>query len=70
MYTVAGNDAGANGNIAASSDATKTDRKFVEQWITAPFHAAGILDPILATSGFGSYRRAGATQYRPPRRST
>ena len=44
-YTAAGNDAGANGNVAASSDATKTDRQFVDQWITAPFHAAGILDP-------------------------
>ena len=49
--------AGANGNVAASSDATKTDRRFVEQWITAPFHAAGMLDPKLATSGFGAYRQ-------------
>lgn len=55
--------AGANGNVAASSDATKTDRKFVEQWITAPFHAAGLLDPKLLTSGFGAYRRAGATPW-------
>lgn len=62
-YSVAGNDAGANGNIAASSDATKTDRHFVDQWMTAPFHAAGILDPLLVTSGFGSYRRANATPY-------
>lgn len=62
-YSVAGNDAGANGNIAASSDATKTDRHFVDQWMTAPFHAAGILDPMLVTSGFGSYRRANATPY-------
>jgi hypothetical protein len=62
-YSVAGNDAGTNGNVAASSDATKSDRRFVEQWITAPFHAAGILDPMLVTSGFGSYRRADATPY-------
>ena len=55
--------AGANGNVAASSDATKSDRKFVEQWITAPFHAAGLLDPKLATTGFGAYRRAGATPW-------
>jgi hypothetical protein len=47
--------------VAASSDATKTDRKFVEQWITAPFHAAGVLDPTLQTTGFGSYRKVGAT---------
>jgi hypothetical protein len=62
-YSVEGAEAGANGNVAASSDATKTDRKFVEQWITAPFHAAGMLDPMLQTTGFGSYRRVGATPY-------
>lgn len=62
-YSDAGNAAGQAGNIAASSDATKTDRQFVEQWITAPFHAAGILDPVLQTSGFGSYRRDTATPY-------
>ncbi len=55
--------AGSNGNVAASSDATKSDRKFVEQWITAPFHAAGLLDPKLATTGFGAYRSAGATPW-------
>jgi hypothetical protein len=58
-----GEAAGANGNVAASSDATKSDRRFVEQWITAPFHAAGLLDPKLATSGYGAYRRAGATPW-------
>ena len=41
----------------------RRDRKFVEQWITAPFHAAGMLDPKLATTGFGAYRRAGATPW-------
>ena len=61
--TVEGAAAGANGNVAASSDATKTDRKFVEQWITAPFHAAGMLDPKLASSGFGAYRKPGATPW-------
>ncbi|MGZ8734976.1 MAG: CAP domain-containing protein, partial [Acidimicrobiia bacterium] len=62
-YSVEGNDAGINGNVAASIDATKTDRKFVEQWITAPFHAAGVLDPTLQTTGFGSYRKVGATPH-------
>lgn len=61
--TVDGTAAGANGNVAASSDATKTDRRFIEQWITAPFHAAGLLDPKLATTGYGAYRRAGATPW-------
>ncbi len=62
-YSAEGNDAGANGNVAASSDATKTDRHFVDQWMNAPFHAAGILDPMLVTTGFGSYRLAGETPY-------
>ena len=49
--------------MAASSNATKTDRSFVEQWMSAPFHAAGMLDPRLVTSGYGAYRRAGATPW-------
>ena len=61
--TADGLAAGNAGNVAASSDATKSDRGFVEQWITAPFHAAGMLDSQLATTGFGSYRRAGATPW-------
>jgi hypothetical protein len=61
--TSEGELAGANGNVAASSDATKTDRRFVEQGITAPFHAAGLLDPKLATSGYGAYRKVGATPW-------
>jgi Calx-beta domain/Cysteine-rich secretory protein family len=60
FHTVDGETAGQNGNVAASSDPTRTDRRFIEQWITAPFHAAGMLDPLLATTGFGSYRRIGA----------
>jgi hypothetical protein len=62
--TVGGAAAGLSGNVAASSNASKTDRGFVEQWITAPFHAAGMLDPLLATTGFGSYRNAAATPWR------
>jgi Calx-beta domain len=62
-YSADGALAGANGNVAASSDATKTDRHFVDQWMTAPFHAAGVLDPMLVTSGFGSYRKVGATPF-------
>ena len=50
-YSVAGNDAGRTGNIAGSSDATKTDRQFVDQWITMPFHAAGIARPDAADLG-------------------
>ena len=61
--TVGGAAAGLAGNVAASTNAAKTDRAFVEQWITAPFHAAGMLDPLLQTTGFGSYRKPGAAPW-------
>ena len=51
--------AGVNGNVAVSGNATKTDRGFVEQWVTAPFHAAGMLDPQLATIGVRLVSQAG-----------
>jgi uncharacterized protein YkwD len=63
-YSADGDAAGQNGNVAASSNATKTDRQFVEQWITAPFHAAGLLDPQLVTSAFGAFRDAAATPFK------
>ncbi|MGZ6994149.1 MAG: Calx-beta domain-containing protein [Acidimicrobiia bacterium] len=61
--TVDGAAAGLTGNVAASSSSTRTDRSFIEQWITAPFHAAGMLDPLLTTTGFGSYRKVGGTPW-------
>ena len=57
--TTEGAAAGLAGDVAASTNATKTDRGFVEQWITAPFHAAGMLDPLLQMSGYGAFRHAG-----------
>jgi hypothetical protein len=62
-YSDEGNAAGQAGILAATSDATRTDRRFIEQWIKAPFHSAGFLDPMLVTSGFGAYRNAAATPY-------
>jgi hypothetical protein len=58
LYTVEGDEAGQNGNVAASTDPNRTEREFVEQWITAPFHAAGMLDPRLESSGFGRFSDA------------
>lgn len=63
-YSADGDTAGQNGNVAASSNATKTDRQFVEQWLTAPFHAAGLLDPKLVTSAFGAFRDATGTPFK------
>lgn len=55
-YSVEGSQAGAQSNVASSSDVHATDRAFVEQWMTAPFHQIGILDPRLATVGYGVFR--------------
>ena len=70
--TPEGITAGANGNVAASGSATKTDRAFVEQWMSAPFHAAGMLDPRLASSGLRrvpARRRAALARSRDARRA-
>ncbi|HEX4980397.1 MAG TPA: CAP domain-containing protein [Ilumatobacteraceae bacterium] len=52
-YTVGGDIAGNNGNVAVSSSATATARNHIDLWMTGPFHALGILRPKLATTGFG-----------------
>jgi uncharacterized protein YkwD len=64
FFTAEGDAAGQNGNVAASTNAAKTQKEFVEQWITAPFHAAGMLDPRLETSGFGTFSDEAATPYK------
>lgn len=53
-YTPEGDNAGENSNIMSGSFGT-TERSAVEGWITAPFHAIGILDPRLFGSGYGEY---------------
>jgi hypothetical protein len=55
-YTVAGDQAARNGNIAVQSSTSVTDETFVDWWMGAPFHAMGMVDPRLQQSGFGSYR--------------
>ncbi|MDG2112076.1 MAG: CAP domain-containing protein [Actinomycetota bacterium] len=51
-YTQRGATAGANGNVI-SSTAPLTEAQAVDAWMTAPFHALGILDPRLTATGFG-----------------
>ncbi|MFN8533807.1 MAG: CAP domain-containing protein [Dehalococcoidia bacterium] len=58
FYSAAGNLAAQNGNVMASTDVHATDAYAVLTWMQGPFHALGIIDPKLATSGFGSYREA------------
>ncbi|MDP9439416.1 MAG: CAP domain-containing protein, partial [Actinomycetota bacterium] len=61
-YTAEGDAAAKSSNLAYGSSYA-TDHDFVEVWMTAPFHALGILDPRLKRSGFGSYRDLSAPTF-------
>jgi hypothetical protein len=52
-YTVEGDAAGNNGNVAVSSAFGAPARSHLELWMTGPFHAIGVLRPNLQTVGFG-----------------
>ena len=55
-YTVYGDTAARNSNIYVSSTTATTDEQAIDWWMQAPFHAMGMMDPRLTTTGFGSYR--------------
>ncbi len=55
-YTPEGAQAAPNCNLYASSAPTTTDEMALATWMQGPFHALGILDPALQTTGFGSDR--------------
>jgi hypothetical protein len=55
-YTSAGDTAARNGNIQVSSTISTSDQQVIDWWMAAPFHAMNMMDPRLATTGFGSYR--------------
>jgi hypothetical protein len=50
-YSAEGDRAAHSSNGAQAS----SGRDAIEQWMQAPFHALGILDPRLKTTGFGLY---------------
>jgi hypothetical protein len=58
QYTAAGDTAARNSNIYVSSSTSTTDADAIDFWMQAPFHALGMLDPRLGTTGFGSYRNS------------
>jgi cysteine-rich secretory family protein len=62
-YTVGGDTAGNNGNVAVSSSLAATARNHIDLWMTGPFHALGILRPKLATTGFGMCADATTPQW-------
>lgn len=57
-YTPEGLLAAQNGNVMIGGDASATDQSAIDLWMTTPFHAVGLIDPKLATVGYGSYREA------------
>ena len=56
-YTAAGNTAALNSNIFVSGTTATSDSQAIDWWMGAPFHAMAMMDPRLATTGFGSYRQ-------------
>ncbi|MHB8589552.1 MAG: CAP domain-containing protein [Candidatus Dormibacteraceae bacterium] len=61
QYTLAGDIAAQNSNIYVSSSTATTDSQAIDWWMGAPFHAMAMMDPRLATTGFGSYRNSAYT---------
>lgn len=55
--TLAGYNAAQNGNVAVSYQTSTSDAESIDEWMQGPFHAVGIVDPALHTTGFGSYRQ-------------
>jgi hypothetical protein len=64
-YSPEGDAAGRNGNIhvrfATPGPVNCAQRLSVESWIEGPFHASGIVDPLLQKSGFGTYLNGAQT---------
>lgn len=56
-YSVAGDTAAKAGNINVNSTTSETDSQAIDWWMGAPFHAMGLMDPRLTSTGFGSYRQ-------------
>ena len=55
-YTAAGDTAARSGNIEVNSYTGYTNQQAIDWWMAAPFHAIGMLDPRLTSTGFGAYR--------------
>ena len=50
--------------MAVHSEAGTTDRQHLEQWLSAPYHAIGMLRPALRSTGYGHAVDAGASPWR------
>lgn len=54
-FTEAGRQAARNGNIFASPDAAATTDWAINFWLSAPFHAAAVLNPQLQSVGYAEF---------------
>lgn len=57
LFTPAGDTAGRNSNIFATSQIEADYEWAINFWISAPFHQVPLLDPKLTTVGFGNYNK-------------
>lgn len=58
-YSAEGLAAAQNGNVAGTSDLAANDAWAIDAWMSGPFHAVGIIDPVLQVSGFGIFHEDG-----------
>jgi uncharacterized protein YkwD len=56
-YTTSGATEAANSNLMLSDNVSTSDQQALDFWMEKPFHALGLLDPALLSTGFGSYRQ-------------
>jgi hypothetical protein len=63
-YSVAGDTAARNSNIEVNTSLSFTDNQAVDFWMQAPFHALGMMDPRLQSTGFGAFRDPAAPGWR------
>ncbi len=63
LYTAAGDLAARHGNIFATSQIEATYVWSINFWISAPFHLVPIIDPQLATVGFGNFNQEEGTYH-------
>ncbi|MCA9902129.1 MAG: CAP domain-containing protein [Ardenticatenaceae bacterium] len=61
LFTPEGNQAAKNGNIFATTQIEADYRWAINFWVSAPFHLVNILDPTLATVGYGEYHAQNGT---------
>ncbi|HUF97084.1 MAG TPA: hypothetical protein VMM60_03070 [Ilumatobacter sp.] len=63
-YTVGGDLAGNNGNVAVSGSTAANARSHIDLWMTGPFHAIGVLRHNLVTTAYGECEDESALRWK------